>query len=304
MEKSIATPQPSTAAGGMALITLAALTWGTIGVAVDLLYGLAETNPLSVGLLRLLLAAPAMLIACRLVVGPGMLRITRRHLAVMALIGAAFAGYQVCYFAAILRLGVATAVLINICSAPVITALLARAVLGERLSRSVLLAMGGALLGTALLVGGAPAAASLDDLLIGASLALGAGLCYSVVGLGSRAVAPHYHPLQPLAVAFSLGAILLLPAALAGGLILSYPPAGWGLLIYLGVVPTALAYVLYLRGLRSVPATVAATISLLEPLGSTLLAVALLGERLGGVAIIGAALLLASMGLLYSQGKR
>lgn len=303
MGKSIATSQPATSTGGLALITLAALTWGTIGVAVDLLYGIAETNPLSVGLLRLLLAAPAMLIACRLVVGPGMLRITRRHLAVMALIGAAFAGYQVCYFAAILRLGVATAVLINICSAPVITALLARAVLGERLSPTVLAAMGGAVLGTALLVGGAPEAANQGDLLIGAALAFGAGICYSVVGLGSRAVAPYYHPLQPLAVAFSLGAILLLPAALPGGLILSYPPAGWGLLIYLGVVPTALAYVLYLRGLRSVPATVAATISLLEPLGSTLLAVALLGERLEGVAIIGAGLLLASMGLLF-QGKR
>lgn len=303
MKPSIATPQPSTAAGGMALITLAAFTWSTIGVAVDLLYGLAETNPLSVGLLRLLLAAPAMLIACRLVVGRGCLRIERRHLAVMALIGAAFAGYQICYFAAIPRLGVATAVLINICSAPVITALLARAVLGERLTPTVLAAMAGAVLGTALLVGGAPEAASQSDLLIGAALAFGAGICYSVVGLGSRAVAPHYHPLQPLAVAFSLGALLLLPMALAGGLILSYPPAGWGLLIYLGVVPTALAYVFYLRGLRSVPATVAATVSLLEPLGSTLLAVVLLGERLGGTAIIGAALLLASMGLLY-RGKR
>jgi DME family drug/metabolite transporter len=112
-------------------------------------------------------------------------------------------------------------------------------------------------------------------------------------------VAPHYHPLQPITLAFSLGALLLLPSALASGLVVSYPPTGWLLLIYLGVVPTALAYGLYLRGLRSVSATVAAILSLIEPLGSTLLAILLLGEQLSGSALIGMLLLLCSMILLY-----
>jgi len=81
--------------------------------------------------------------------------------------------------------------------------------------------------------------------------------------------------------------------------VLSYPPVGWLLILYLGLVPTALAYALYLRGLRSVPATVSAIITLLEPLGSTVLAVLLLGERLTALGLLGAALLLASMALLY-----
>ena len=50
---------------GLLLITLAALTWGTIGVAVSLLYSVADTNPSSVGLLRLLVAAPALLLLSR-----------------------------------------------------------------------------------------------------------------------------------------------------------------------------------------------------------------------------------------------
>ena len=92
--------------------------------------------------------------------------------------------------------------------------------------------------------------------------------------------------------------------ALGRGLVLDYPAAGWALLLYLGLVPTAGAYLLYLRGLRTVPATVAATVSLLEPLGSTLLAVLLLGERLSPVGMGGAALLLASMALLFrAQGR-
>lgn len=283
---------------GLTLITLASLTWGTIGVAVSLLYGVAATNPFSVGLLRLLIAAPALLLMSRALLGADFLRVERRHLPAMALIGAAFAGYQLCYFAAIPRLGVAAAVMINICSAPIFTAVLASLFLRERLEPATLLALVGAVAGTAMLVGGAPQASG-AALWSGTALALGAGLCYSLVALGGKLVAPFYHPLQPITIAFTLGALLLLPPALAGGLVLSYPPAGWMLLLYLGLVPTALAYGLYLRGLGLVPATVAATVTLLEPLGSTLLAVLLLGERLAPLGIAGAALLLASMALLY-----
>jgi drug/metabolite transporter, DME family len=284
--------------GGLALITVAALFWSTIGIAVSVLYGLAATNPFSVGLLRLLIATPALLLLSRVMVGPGFWRIQRRHLPNMLLIGAAFAGYQLCYFAAIPRIGVAAAVMINICSAPVITALLGGVFLGERLSPRIAMALVGSILGTALLVGGAPQAQG-DQLWSGVALALGAGLCYSLLALAGKGVAQHYHPLQPITLAFSLGAVLLLPPAIAGGLALSYPPAGWLLILYLGLIPTALAYVLYLRGLRSVPTTVAAILTLFEPLGSTILAVLLLGERLAPLGLSGAALLLASMGLLY-----
>jgi DME family drug/metabolite transporter len=217
----------------------------------------------------------------------------------MGMIGVAMAGYQLFYFAAIPYLGVAAAVMINICSAPIFTALITTLFLGERLHWSTWLALVGAIGGTLLLVGGAPEAAAPGELWIGVALALGAGFSYSLVALGGRVVAPHYHPLQPITLAFSLGALLLLPSALATGLVVSYPPTGWLLLVYLGLVPTALAYGLYLRGLRSISATVATILSLIEPLGSTLLAVLLLGEQLTGLALIGIILLLCSMILLY-----
>lgn len=284
---------------GMGMVAGAALIWGTIGVAVSLLYRQAPADPLGLGFLRLLIAAPALLALGRALVGPGFLRVRRADLGVIALMGVAFAAYQVCYFAAIPRLGVAAAVMINICSAPLITALLSRIFLDERLGRMAMLAMAGAVLGTALLVGGAPQSGDLANMLTGAALALGAGLSYSLVALTGRAIAPHYHPIQPITLAFSLGALLLAPLALSGGLYLGYNPAGWGLLLYLGLVPTAVAYIFYLRGLRSTPATVAATLTLLEPLGSAALAILFLGERLAPLGMLGAGLLLASMALLY-----
>lgn len=282
----------------VAMVVIAALSWGTIGVAVGWLYRLTETNSLSIGFLRLLLSAPVLLITAHLLAGQQAFCIQSRHRWTLGLIGGAFAGYQVAYFAAIPYLGVAAAVLINICSAPIFTALLARAFLGERLRPATWLAIGGAVVGAGLLVGGAPQVESTIDLLIGTALALTAGFSYSLVVLGARLIAADYHPVVPVALSFTLGALLLLPAALSTGLVVDYPVQGWLVLIYLSIVPTAIAYALYVRGMRSVRATTAATITLLEPLGSALLAILLLGERFTTTGIVGAILLIASIAII------
>jgi drug/metabolite transporter, DME family len=288
---------------GLLLITMAAVTWGTIGIAVSLLYRVAATEAFSIGFLRLLIAAPALLLVNRLLVGSRAFRVVPRDLGVIAIIGAAFAAYQLCYFAAIAHIGVAIAVLANICSAPIFVALLAWIFLRETPTRAALVALVGAVCGTALLVGG-PRPDAAGSAPLGVALALGAGFSYAMVAVASRAVAPRYHPLQPIAIAFSLGALLLLPLALSRGIVLDYPIAGWLLLLHLGLVPTALAYALYLWGLRTTPATSAAIISLLEPLISSALAVALLGERLSLTGLLGGALLLGSLVLLSVHGAR
>jgi drug/metabolite transporter, DME family len=288
---------------GLPAVGLAALTWGTIGIAVDALYRVSAPDPLSVGFYRLALSLPVLLLLSRYYAGPTFLRTRPQDRWRLALMGVAFASYQLCYFAAIPYIGVAAAVLINICSAPVIVALLSGLFLGERLTWVVGLALAGAVTGAVLLVGSAPEAASPRDLWLGAALALGAGFSYSVVALTARAVAAHYHPVQPVAVAFALSALLLLPAVLVRGLAWHYTPAGWGLLLYLGLVPTALGYGLYLRGLRTTTATVSAVVALLEPLISTVLAVTLLDEHLSSGGVLGGALLLASVAFLYLKQR-
>ena len=92
--------------------------------------------------------------------------------------------------------------------------------------------------------------------------------------------------------------------ALATGFVISYPAGGWALLLYLGLVPTALAYVLFLSGIRQITATVASIVTLVEPLTSTMLAWLLFGEQLGPLGVFGAALLLGAIGLLYRGESR
>lgn len=288
---------------GLLMIVLAAVMWGTVGVATKGLYGISETNALSIGFFRLILSTPVLLLACLATLGRRAFRIAPRDLALMMLIGVAMALYQVCYFASIARVGVAIAVLITLCTAPVMVALLSALFLRERLTGTVLLALVCALGGTAMLVWIEPGGETRDTL-GGVLLALCSAFGYTVITLCSRGLAGRYHPLQPITVGFAAGALMLLPFALVAGLVVAYPALGWALLLHLGLIPTALAYVLFLAGIRHVSATVATVATLIEPLTATLLAWLLFGERLGPLGLLGAALLLGAIALLFRGETR
>lgn len=290
---------------GLLLIVLAAVLWGTVGVATKTIFRLSDTNPLSIGFFRLAFAVPVLLAACWRALGRRMFGIAPRDLGLMLLMGTLMALYQVCYFASIERVGVAIAVLVTLCTAPVMIALLSALLLRERLTGSVLLALVCALAGTAMLIWVGPdTSGARKDTLAGVLLALGSAFGYTVLTLCSRALAGRYHPLQPITIGFAAGALLLLPFALATGFVFSYPAGSWALLLYLGLVPTALAYVLFLSGIRRITATVASIVTLVEPLTSTMLAWLLFGEQLGPLGVFGAALLLGAIGLLYRGESR
>ncbi|MFM7426275.1 MAG: DMT family transporter [Elainella sp.] len=278
---------------------LAAVLWGTTGVAVRALYGLTQTNAISIGFFRLAFSAPILLLACWATLGRQMFRVRRADLAVMLLIGGLLAAYQVCYFGAIAQLGVAAATLITLCTAPVWVALLAALLLQERLTRSVLLAGSLAILGTGLLTNLQASPMPQGNPLLGALLALLSAVGYASVVLCSRRLGGRCHPLQSVTISMTAGALILLPCTMASGWVSSYSPLGWALLLYLGAVPTALAYCLYFQSMKSLSATVASIFTLFEPLTSAALAWMLFGEQLGPLGLVGALLLLSAIVLLY-----
>lgn len=288
---------------GLLLIVLSAVLWGTVGVAVKAIYGLSETNPLSIGFFRLAIALPALFGACWWTLGVRMFRVVRRDLALMMLVGVMMALYQVCYFGAIAKVGVAIAVLVTLCIAPILVALLSLWLFREKLTQRLILALTFALIGTVFLVGVQPSGTvALHNTVIGVLLALGSAFGYAVIALCSRSLAQRYHPLQSLTIGFGTGAILLLPFAISSGFVVSYSTVGWMLLLYLGLIPTVLAYVLFLYGIRQTTATVASITTLLEPLTSTLLAWLLFKEQLGLLGLLGGLLLIGAIVLLFRSG--
>jgi drug/metabolite transporter, DME family len=80
--------------GGLLLILLAAILWGTVGVTTRAIFTLAETTALSVAFLRLALAVPVLTIGTATVLGRRGFQATPRHLLLMAGMGVLLATYQ------------------------------------------------------------------------------------------------------------------------------------------------------------------------------------------------------------------
>ncbi|MFI1194430.1 DMT family transporter [Micromonospora sp. NPDC020750] len=275
----------------LVLISSAAVAWGAGGAAAAVLFRTSGLGPLAVSFWRVAVAALVLVLACAC--RPGATRSTTpRRTAVV--LGVGMAGYQGAYFAAVDHAGLALGTLVTLGAGPVFVTVGARVLLGERPGRRGVLVIAVALAGLALLVGGPVNTGSGQAWGVGAALLSALG--YSGVTLYTRAAGGG----QADAVSFAAGLLVLLPFALAEGVWprtgAALPVLGW--LVFLGVVPTLLAYRWYFAGLATVPAGTAAVVVLLEPLAAAVLAVALLGERLTVNLVVGSAVLLTAVALL------
>jgi drug/metabolite transporter, DME family len=293
---------PSASFAGLVLIGLAAASWGTTGSVSTVLASRAHVEPLVVGLARMWLAAALLVAGARIV--SGSLAIARDDRARSVAMGACMAAYQVAYFTAVSLTGITVAALIAICSAPLMIAALAGAFLGERPSPRVLVALVLGVSGTALLVlgPGSSVAASRSGL-GGVVLALAAGFAYALYAVLTKACLRTSAPLPLTAVTFGLAAVLLVPALAWTDAPARQIALGWPWLLYLGAIATAAAYAMYTSGLRSVNASIAGIVTLVEPLTATLLGVIVFGERLGAAGVAGAALMVSALALLVT-GRR
>jgi len=280
----------------------AAALWGTTGVATQTIYNLGSTNAISVAFSRLVIAAFVLLLLCWRLVGRRMWRVKGRDALLMVFMGIMQAVFQFCYLAAIPECGITIATLIAISVAPVIVVLFASVFMRERVTLKILLALLCALSGTALLTGFPAGKVAFGSLVSGVLLSLTSAAGYAGVILGGRKLSSRYHPLQVNAAAFGVGAVLLFVCALSTRLVLSYPVESWLLVLYMGCIPTALAYVLFQSGMRSTPATLTSILTLCEPLTAAVLAWLLFGERLSPLGIVGALLLLGTI-LLLARGE-
>jgi DME family drug/metabolite transporter len=281
---------------GAGLVLAAAALWGTTGTARAL--APAGASPLSVGGVRVAVGAAALLaVACL----RGGLRGGAPWPRGPVLAGAlAVAGYQLAFFSAVARTGVAVGTMVAIGSAPVLAGLLAWLVRGERPARRWYAATALALAGGGLLaVAGQPVRVSAA----GVALAAGAGGAYAVYAVAAKQLLARHGQVATMAVLFGAGALLLGPVVALHPLGWLARPRGWLVALHLGLVATAAAYVLFAAGLRRVSVATAATASLAEPLTAAALGVALLGERLTGAGLAGAAVLLAGLALLAAPAR-
>jgi drug/metabolite transporter, DME family len=285
---------------GLLYLVISGLLWGTGGLTGSLLSRAAGLSAISVAACRL--TAGGVLIVVFITVTGRRWPAGRAAWTRITVIGLLAALYQSCYFTAVSLTSVPLATLVTIGAAPVIV-LGADWVTGRRTGRFAVVTTGLAVTGLGLLVG-LPSGFRETAVLASAGMAVLAAAGFAAVTLvGSRPV-PGLDDLTVTGFGFTIGGLALVPLAqIAGGIDFRPGPAAIGLLIALGTGPTAVAYTLYFRGLRSAAASTAALLTLLEPLTGTILAAVLLGERLSASGISGAAVIAAAV-LLTVRANR
>ncbi len=216
--------------------------------------------------------------------------------------GVCAALYQLTFFAGVSLTGVAVGTLVGIGSSPLFAGALGALVQGETLSRRWVLATALAIVGSALLVMSGGENMLIDPL--GILLSLGAGLSYAVLTLFSSRLVDKLPSDAVMAVAFFIGAVLMLPTLFFVDTSWMVTPRGLIMLAHLGVLATGLAYVFFGRGLRTVPVSVVGTLTLAEPLTATILGIVLLGERLSGSALVGLVILFLGLAVLVMPRRK
>jgi DME family drug/metabolite transporter len=156
--------------------------------------------------------------------------------------------------------------------------------------------------GAALLAARGRGGASAD--LVGLACTAGAGLSYAVYADAAKhAIERGLDSTGAMAGIFGVGALLMAP-------LLALEPLGWlattrgaALALHLGLITIALAYWLYGWGLHHLPVPTVVTLTLAEPLTAAALGVVVLGERLGTLGLLGAAVVAAGL-LLAARRDR
>ncbi|ORM77960.1 hypothetical protein HA43_09530 [Pantoea eucrina] len=291
--------------GGITGVLVAAILWGTTGTAATFA---PELSPLAIGavamgiggLLQGLIAAGTLLRQRRLIAA-------QWHFLVTGAL--AVAVYPLAFYASMRYAGVTTGTVISIGSAPLLSALIEYRFDGGRLTKQWLCGAVPGIAGMILLClaqsSGEAEAAGNEHALSGIALGLLAGFTYAFYSWSARRLMQAgVASGAAMGATFGAGGILLMPVLFMTGapLLASWNTAAVG--IYMALIPMFVGYLCYGYGLARIPASMATTITLLEPVIAALLAVLLVGERLPFAGWAGVSLIVVCLGIITAPAKK
>ncbi|PNM23475.1 EamA family transporter [Yersinia enterocolitica] len=277
-------------------VLIAAILWGTTGTAATFAPAVSAVaiGAVAMGLGGLLQA----MIAAGSIISYVDKLLQQWRLLLIGVIAVAI--YPLAFYASMHLAGVTVGTVISIGSAPLLSALIEYVLEGERLTTRWML---GAALGIAGMVllcmaesGGHGTLVQSLNVTIGVILGLLAGFTYALYSWAARRLMQRGLPSRTaMGAIFGLGGILLMPVLLMTGapLLESWSNAAVG--AYMALVPMFLGYICYGYGLARITASMATTITLIEPVIAAILAVIIVGERLPITGWVGIGLVVACL---------
>lgn len=290
---------------GYLMVLLTGTLWGTIGLFATILNNLGM-EPFPVAFYRLLFAS-GLLVPVLIVQGRGfsLFRISRRGLISSALVGViSQAVYNLCYMNAIEQGGMATASVL-LYTSPIFVALMSRVFFKEPLGRNVIIAIAVNIVGCILTVtGGNFAEISLST--FGILMGVAAGFTYGTLPVFSRFGADEENPYTSSFYGLAFGALALF------FMVRPWRPEVTGIsdyrmvlaLIGFGIVPSALAYIIYYNGLSKIKETsIVPILASVETISASIIGLVVFGQTLSFVKVVGIALVFGSI-IIINLGKQ
>ena len=287
---------------GIIAVVIAAVLWGTTGTAATFA---PQVSPLGIasvtmGVGGLLLA----LVAARPIARHKTELFNNRLLVLAAAMNVAI--YPLAFYSSMKLSGVAVGNVISIGLAPIAAALIEWTFDKQPLNRRWLISIAFGITGVVCLATAKPASSFENTATswhnnVGILLGLVAAFTYAMYSwIARRLIDRGIASRAAMGSMFGLGALLLMPVLFVTGAPLLASVNNFSVGLYMAVVPMFIAYLLFGRGLTVVRASLATTITLLEPVVAALLAVMVVGEKLSltgwfGIGLISACLLIATL---------
>ncbi|ALC86989.1 transporter [Bacillus sp. FJAT-22090] len=208
--------------------------------------------------------------------------------------------FQLLFFSSVKLTGVAIASVVAIGSAPVFSGIIEWLFLKLRPSRIWVISTLFAIVGCLFLFLNK---GEITINPIGIMYSLIAGMIFALYTISSKSLLEKEEAIPAVAMTFSVSALLLMPFFFIYDVSWLKEAGNIGIIFYLGLATTSIAYVLYARGLNKIPSSSALTLSLAEPTTAAILGVFIVGENLSTMSWIGILLLLGSIVVLTIGSK-
>ncbi|MCJ1706489.1 DMT family transporter [Microbacterium sp. VKM Ac-2923] len=284
-------------------VLAAALCFSTTGTA-QALAGV-DASPLAVGAARIVVGGGILGLLAFLRRAPASSRpASRGPVAVLIAVGAVgVLAYQPLFFLGTRENGVAIGTVVALGSAPIATGIVDAVRRRRAPSTRWMLATAIALAGVVLVSGvtGGAVALAPGGLLASA----GAGMSYALYTVCGKALLERgWDSTRVMGTVFGVAAVASLPVLLIAGASWLLTPSGLALALWLGVVTTTVAYLLFGWGLARLTAVTVSTLTLAEPLAATLLGLFVLHEQLTPVGALGLALIAVGLAVVSVPSRR
>jgi drug/metabolite transporter (DMT)-like permease len=274
-------------------------TWVAGAVAVD------AAPPFTIAAVRFGVASVLLYAWARLTNRP-LSRIERRDWPIIGGLGlTAIAGYNWLFLTGLTLAPASDGAIIVPGLAPVFTAVIAGAVIHERLGVRGFIGLAVAAFGLFLVVN--PTGGTTEHRLLGDLLFIAGAALWGVYSVIARVASKRFNAVSASLYGTAFGTVVLVPAALLEGGASSIAIAPVEALIgiaYLTVFGTVLAFVLLNLGVARIGAARASAFALLVPIVGVLSSVALLDEHLGPLTLVGGIVVLIGLWLIEHRGER